>query len=183
MNESKFAEFQYFIKRIKHARNGGSLNNGETLEDLEQRFRKQVENGLVIIDPGPQEIAMDILLSGMSEENMDSQLTQLRRTGKCSFTLKEEFSNKLKSHNNPEKDMERALNLIIKALNVSGLRVQRQPLAVKMLEAAHNMSGFDFCDPDDLKLLFVKTIKRSGHVKKANPLELARIFNNLIPLR
>ncbi len=180
MNESIFAEFQYYIKRINNARKAGVLEKGDTLEDLEERFRMQVENGLVITDPDSQEISMEILLSDLSEDQKKQHLLELRKTGQTSFEIKKEKVSKLKGSGNKQDDMERALDLIISALKASGLRVQKQPLAVKMLQAAHELGDFSYTDPSDLKLLFVNTIRLSGHVKKADPLKLAEIFNKLI---
>ncbi|MFK5947230.1 MAG: hypothetical protein QM500_00485 [Methylococcales bacterium] len=181
MQETIFGEFQYFIKRINDARSGKSLSNGDTLEDLEQRFRLQVENGLVIIDPGAQEVAMEILLSDISEPQKRNHLFELRRTGKTSFQINRTQKATLSHNTDPQKDAERALHLIVKALNKAGIKVQKRALSVKMLLAAHELGEMDYCDPDDLKLLYVKTIKISGHVRKANPLVLAKIFNDILP--
>jgi len=51
MRESIFGEFQYFIRRINAFMNGSKLERGETIEDLEQRFRVQIERGLIIDEP------------------------------------------------------------------------------------------------------------------------------------
>jgi len=180
MKESIFAEFQYYIKRINKARKTGVLEKGDTVEDLEERFRMQVENGLVITEPDSQEIAMEILLSDLSEDNKKQSLLELRKTGQTSFQLKKEKTAKIQSAGNKQIDMERALDLIVSALKTSGLRVQKQPLGVKMLQAAHELGDFSYTDPDDLKLLFVNTIRLSGHVKKTDPLKLAETFNQLL---
>ncbi|MBF0266026.1 MAG: hypothetical protein HQL46_12205 [Gammaproteobacteria bacterium] len=180
MNESIFAEFQYYIKRINNARKSGVLEKGETLDNLEERFRLQVEKGLVISEPDSQEVAMEILLSDLTEDKKKAHLLELRKTGKTAFKIKKQTDAKLKTTGNKEADMERALNLIVSALKESGLRVQKQPLAVKMLMAAHELGNFSYTDPSDLKLLFVNTIKLSGHVKKADPLKLAETFNKLV---
>jgi len=76
--------------------------------------------------------------------------------------------------------MERALTMIHKALGQAGIRAQIQPLAVKMLHAAHELGDLDYTDPADLKLLFVKTLQLSGHAKKTDPVELAQIFNKVV---
>ncbi len=180
MKESIFAEFQYYIKRINNARKSGILEKGDTLEDLEERFRLQVETGLVMTDPDSQEISMEILLSDLSEDKKKEYLLELRKTGQTSFEIKKEKVTKLQGSGNKQVDMERALDLIVSALKASGLRIQKQPLGVKMLQAAHELGDFSYTDPDDLKLLFVNTIKLSGHVKKADPLKLAATFNQLL---
>ncbi len=180
MKKTIFAEFQYYIKRINNARNSGLLEKGDTLEDLEQRFRLQVENGLVITEPDAQELAMEILLSDATEELKLKYLLELRKTGQTSFILEKQDVSRIKSTGNKKNDMDNALDLILNALKTAGLRVQRQPLGIKMLQAAHELGDFNYSDSSDLKLLFVNTIKLSGHVKKADPLELAKIFNNLI---
>jgi len=180
VEDSIFAEFQYFIKRINNARAGIKLTNGETLEDLEQRFRIQVENGLVIHDPDGQELAMDILLSNISEAEKRKHLTKLRTTGSCDFRASTSQAKMLSSTGSKEGDMERAVDLMIKALKKAGVKAQKQKLGIKMFHAAHEMNNVDFCDPDDLKLLFVRTINISGHVKKGNPIELAESFNSIL---
>jgi len=180
MKESIFAEFQYYIKRINNARKSGVLEKGETLEDLEERFRVQVEKGLVMTDPDSQEISMEILLSDLSEDTKKQHLLELRKTGQTSFEIKKEESSKLKGSGNKQDDMERALDLIVSALKAAGLRVQKQPLGIKMLQAAHELGDFSYTDPSDLKLLFVNTIRLSGHVKKTDPIKLAKIFNKLV---
>jgi len=70
--------------------------------------------------------------------------------------------------------------MIHKALGQAGIRAQIQPLAVKMLHAAHELGELDYTDPADLRLLFVNTLKISGHAKKADPAELAAIFNKVV---
>lgn len=182
MKESIFAEFQYFIRRINTYRSGGSLAPGETIEDLEHRFMVQVEKGLVISNPDSQEVAMEVLLSNLSENEKRNHLFELRRTGKTNFKLKKAESKTLKSNQglSLEQKREKTLDLILSALKKSGIRVQRQPLGVKMLMAEYELKNVNYDDPKDLKLLFVSTIKLSGHAKKANPLELAVIFNNLL---
>jgi hypothetical protein len=180
MKESIFTEFQYYIKRINNARKSGVLEKGDTLEDLEERFRLQVENGLVMTDPDSQEISMEILLSDLSEDKKKEYLLELRKKGQTSFEIKKEKVTKLQGSGNKQVDMERALDLIVSALKASGLRVQKQPLGMKMLQAAHELGDFNYTDPSDLKLLFVNTIKLSGHVKKADPLKLAATFNKLV---
>lgn len=180
MTKSIFAEFQYYIKRINNARKSGILDKGDTLEDLEERFRIQVQNGLVITDPESQEISMEILLSDLLEDKKREHLLELRKTGQTSFEIKKEQVSKFNGSGNKQNDMEQALDLIVSALKQAGLRVQKQPLGVKMLQAAHDLGNFSYADPSDLKLLFVNTIKLSGHVKKADPLKLAQIFNKLI---
>ena len=180
MKKSIFAEFQYFIKRINNARKSGFLENGDTLEDLEERFRLQIQNGLVITEPDSQELAIEILLCDDSEELKLKYLLELRKTGQTSFKIKKENISRTKGTGNKQNDMDNALDLILNALKKAGLRVQRQPLGIKMLQAAHDLGDFNYTDSSDLKLLFVNTIKLSGHVKKADPLELAKIFNNLV---
>ena len=66
-----------------------------------------------------------------------------------------------KGSGNKQDDMERALDLIVNALKASGLRVQKQPLGVKMLQAAHALEDISYNDPSGLKLLFVNTIRLS----------------------
>ena len=180
MKKSIFAEFQYYIKRINNARLNGVLEKGDTLDDLEERFRLQVQNGLVISDPDSQELAMEILLADISEELKREHLLELRKTGRTSFEIKKENVSKSNGSGNKQQDMEYALDLIVNALKTAGLRVQKQPLGVKMLQAAHNLGDFSYNDSSDLKLLFVNTIMLSGHVKKADPHELAKIFNKLV---
>ena len=182
MKESIFAEFQYFIRRINGFRSGVKLSAGETIEDLEQRFRVQVERGLVIIEPHEQEIVMEILLSNLNESEKRLHIMELRRTGKTSYQFKKANSkeNGRESTLTLEQKRERALDLMILALNKVGVKVQKQPLAVKMLLSEYELENFDYDSPDDLKLLFVNTIKISGHVKKVNPAELAVIFNDLL---
>ena len=180
MKKTIFEEFQYYIKRINNARLSGILEKGETLDNLEERFRIQVQNGLVITEPDAQELAMEILLSDISEERKREYLLELRKTGQTSFEIKKENVTKSNGSGNKQQDMEYALDLIVNALKTAGLRVQKQPLGVKMLQAAHNLSDFSYSDTSDLKLLFVNTIMLSGHVKKADPQELAKIFNRLV---
>lgn len=182
MKESIFAEFQYFIRRINGYRAGASLTAGETIEDLEQRFRIQVENGLVINDPGNQEIAMEILLSDFSEQEKRQHLMELRRTGKTNFTIKKAEAVTLKSSQglSQEEKRERALDLIAEALKKAGLKVQKQPLGVKMLMAEFELKNVNYDDPKDLRLLLVNTVKISGHAKKVDPIQLANIFNKLL---
>ena len=180
MKKTIFEEFQYYIKRINNARLTGILEKGDTLEDLEERFRIQVQNGLVITEPDAQELAMEILLSDISEDRKREHLLELRKTGQTSFEIKKEKVSKLNGSGNKQQDMEYALDLIVNALKTAGLRVQKQPLGVKMLQAAHNLGDFSYSDTSDLKLLFVNTIMLSGHVKKADPQELAKIFNQLV---
>jgi hypothetical protein len=182
MKESIFAEFQYFIRRINGYRSGVKLGAGESIEDLEQRFRVQVERGLVIIEPHEQEIVMEILLSSLNESEKRLHIMELRRTGKTSYQFQKTNSKESckGSSLTLEQKRERALDLMIAALNTAGVKAQKQPLAVKMLMAEYSLENFNFDSPDDLKLLFVNTVKISGHVKKANPAELALIFNDLM---
>ncbi len=180
MKKTIFEEFQYYIKRINNARLSGILEKGNTLEDLEERFRIQVQNGLVITEPDAQELAMEILLSDILEDRKREYLLELRKTGQTSFEIKKEKVSKPNGSGNKQQDMEYALDLIVNALKTAGLRVQKQPLGVKMLQAAHNLGDFSYSDTSDLKLLFVNTIMLSGHVKKADPQELAKIFNQLV---
>jgi len=180
MKKTLFEEFQYYIKRVNNARKLGILENGDTLDDLEERFRLQVQNGLVMTDPDSQELAMEILLSDISEDEKREYLLELRKTGQTSFVIKKVNVSKPNESGNKQNDMDHALDLIMNALKTAGLRVQRQPLGVKMLQAAHDLGDYSYTDPGDLKLLFVNTIKLSGHVKKADPFELAKIFNTLV---
>ncbi len=182
MKESIFAEFQYFIKRIKNHRNGGKLAAHETIEDLEQRFRLQVENGLVIIDPTSQEIVMEILLSDLDEDKMKEHIFELRRTGKTNFKLTNNDSKYIQSRKELTKEQkkERALDLMLAALKECGVNAQKQPLAVKMLIAEHELKSVDYDNIDDLKLLMVSTVKISGHAKKVEPARLAKIFNQYL---
>lgn len=182
MKESMFAEFQYFIRRINAYRAGGNLNTGETIEDLEQRFRVQVERGLIINEPGNQEVAMEILLSELSENDKRDHLIALRKTGKTNFKYKEKETKTLRSSKelSLEDKKERALDLIIKALKKAGVSAQKQPLAIKMFMAEYELKNIDYDDPKDLRLLLVHTVKISGHAKKVNPIELASIFNKLL---
>lgn len=182
MKESIFGEFQYFIKRINSYRSGVNLAPGETIEDLEQRFRIQVENGLVINNPQNQEIAMEILLSDLSEKVKKEHLMDLRKTGKTNFKFKKPETKMLKSSQelSLNQKRERALDFIVEALKVSGVKVQKQPLGVKMLMAEYNLKNIDYDNPKDLRLLLVDTVKLSGHAKKANPLNLANSFNRIL---
>ena len=182
MKESIFAEFQYFIRRINGFRSGLKLSAGETIEDLEQRFRVQVERGLVIIEPHEQEIVMEILLSSLNESDKRLHIMELRKTGKTSYQFQKTNSKESgrESSLTLEQKRERALDLMISALNTAGVKVQKQPLAVKMLMAEYSLENFDYDSPADLKLLFVNTVKISGHVKKVNPAALAVIFNDLM---
>ena len=179
MNESIFGEFQYFIKRINGYRDSGKLPSGESIEDLEQRFRIQVVNGLVITEPGAQEIAMEILLSDLSEQEQRGHLMTLRKTGNTEFKLKKAKPKVLKKTESVDQKRERALNLFVKTLTKAGLKIQRQSLGVKMLYAEHELKSFDYDDLRDLKLLFVNTIKISGHAKKADPVKLANVFKQV----
>ncbi len=182
MKESIFGEFQYFIRRITAYRAGASLAAGETIEDLEQRFRVQVENGLIIREPSNQEIAMEILLSELTENEKRQHLMTLRKTGKTDFTVKKTEIKKLKSSQTLSlaQKRERALDLIAEALKKSGVKLQKQPLGVKMLMAEYELKKLDYDDPEDLKLLLVNTVKISGHAKKVNPLQLANTFNEIL---
>lgn len=182
MKESIFAEFQYFIKRINEFRSGLDLKGGQTIEDLEQRFRVQVERGLVISDPDAQEVAMEILLSDLSEDKKRQHLMELRRTGKTNFEIKRSPLKTISSNRNlsPEQKKERALDLIILALKKVGVIAQKQPLAVKMFMADYELKGINYDDHNDLKLLLVKTTQLSGHAKKANAEMLAKAFNDLL---
>jgi len=181
MSASLFSEFQYFIKKINLARAGKSPGKNETLEDLEQRFQKQVERGLVIIEPDEQELVMEVLLAHIPEERKLKFIRDVKKTGSCDFEIKKQSQIKVSAKSpNLSEDRDRALDLIIKALKQAGIKVQRQPLGIKMMYAAHELGKFDYHDANDLKLLFVKTIKFSGHVKKADPQELATIFSKLV---
>lgn len=182
MEKSIFSEFQYFIKRINSFRLGSSLSPGETIEDLEQRFRVQIERGLVISEPGAQEVAMEVLLSNISEDEKKHHVLELRRTGKTNFAIKKPESQKIKSKNplTLEQKRERALDLMVKALDSVGVKVQRQPFGVKMLMAEYELKDVDYDDPKDLRLLLVNTVKISGHAKKTEPVELALVFNKYL---
>lgn len=187
MKESIFGEFQYFIKRINSFRSGGVLSSsflsdGERLEDLEQRFRVQIERGLVISEPHSQEVAMEVLLSDLSEETKKRHILELRRTGKTDFKLERLASKVIKSEESLtlEQKKERALDLMIASLKEVGVKVQKQPLAVKMLMAEYELKGVDYDDPKDLKLLIVNTVKISGHAKKADPERLAKVFSDML---
>jgi hypothetical protein len=182
MKESIFAEFQYFIRRINGYRAGGNLNTGETIEDLEQRFLTQVERGLVINDPDNQEVAMEILLSELSENDKRDHLMELRKTGRTNFKIKKSETKKLKSSQelNTHQKKERALDFIFEALKKSGINVQKQPLGVKMLMAEYELKNVNYDDPKDLRLLLVNTVTISGHAKKVDPVKLAKIFNEII---
>lgn len=182
MKESIFGEFQYFIKRINAFRNGEKLKHGETIEDIEQRFRVQIERGLVIDEPQAQEMVMQILLSDLPESKQKQHIMELRRTGKTNFSLKKSASTttNTKQALTLEQQRERALDLIHKALKMVGVVTQKQPLGVKMLMAEYELKNVDYNEPKDLKLLLVSTVKISGHAKKADPAELAMVFNKLI---
>jgi len=78
MQDSIFAEFQYFIKRINGYRSGKPLAPGETLDDLEKRFRLQVSRGLVIDEPHGQELAMEVLLSDLPEKDTSYRAPSLK---------------------------------------------------------------------------------------------------------
>jgi hypothetical protein len=182
MKESIFGEFQYFIRRINAYNAGANLTNGETIEDLEQRFRVQVESGLVINEPQNQEIAMAILLSELSEMEKRQYLMELRKTGKTKFEMKKAEAKTLNSLQGLSLDQkrERALDLIAETLKKANVKAQKQPLGVKMLMAEYELNNFNYDDPKDLRLLFVNTIRISGHAKKADPLQLANIFNKIL---
>lgn len=182
MKDSIFGEFQYFIKRINAARNGAKLQQGETIEDLEQRFRVQIERGLVIDEPDAQEVAMEILLSDLSESKKKQHLLELRRTGTTNFAIKKAKSKTIisKQPMTLEQKRERALDLIHKALSCVGVKAQKQPLGVKMIMAEYELKNIDYDDPKDLKLLLVNTVKISGHAKKTEPGQLAQVFNQLL---
>jgi len=182
MKETIFAEFQYFIRRINAYKKDASLSPGETIEDLEQRFRVQVEKGLVISHPGNQEVAMEILLSNLPEDDKRAHLLSLRKTGKTTFEFKKEPPKKIKASASltTNEKRERALDLIVEALDLSGVKAQKQPLGVKMLMAEYELKDVDYDDPKDLRLLLVETIKMSGHAKKTEPITLANNFNKLV---
>lgn len=182
MKESIFGEFQYFIRRINAFRSGGSLAANETIEDLEQRFRVQIERGLVIHDPCSQEVVMEVLLSDLSEDAKKGHIIEIRKTGKTNFELKIPSSKvtKLNQGLTLEQKKERALDLMILALKKVGIKTQKQPLAVKMFMAEYELKDVDYDDPKDLKLLLVKTVQISGHAKKAEPERLAKVFNDLL---
>ncbi len=173
-----FDEFEYFIKRIQKARNGQNLPDGEYLEDLEIRFRLQVENGLVIHDAENQELAMEALLLDIpdSDKNM---LIQAIRHSRLTGELKDKLLRKDKAQmpkatRSNQALLESSLDLFCETLRSCGLRIQRQPLGVKMLHAAHALPELDLNDERDVKLLFVKTCELSGHAKKTDPVMLAR---------
>ena len=181
MEESLFAEFQYFIKRINTARKGGRLKGGETLEDLELRFRRQVENGLVIINPDAQELAMEILLdTEISEVQKRAHIRELRLSGSTDYATKNTGRIRREIAPSTDRDRERVLGWMVQALQRAGVRVQKQPLGIKMLIAAHEIGNVDYHDHGDIKLLFAKTIKLSGHAKKVDPVKLATLFNNIL---
>lgn len=71
------------LQRFLSVYEGNSLvpQKGETLEYLEERFRLQVESGLVITEPDSQELAMEILFSDISEDKKREHLLELRKTG------------------------------------------------------------------------------------------------------
>lgn len=185
MKGSIFGEFQYFIKRIHAFRNGGTLARGETIEDLEQRFRVQVEKGLVINEPEAQALAMDILLSDLSETEQRHHLMALRRTGKTDFKPQHAAptTSVIPQNADLQTQREKALALIHDALSDVGVRAQKQPLGVKMLMAEFELKEMNYADPEDLKLLLVNTIKLSGHGKKADPVRLAQAFNHRLGAR
>tara|TARA_Y100001934_G_C12330741_1_gene764925 strand:- start:1113 stop:1670 length:558 start_codon:yes stop_codon:yes gene_type:complete len=182
MKESIFGEFQYFIRRINTFRNGGKLAPNESIEDLEQRFRMQIERGLVVHEPHAQEIVMEVLLSDLPEAVKKGHILSVRRTGKTDFELKASHTKKLHATQGLtlEQKKEKALDLIILALKKVGLKVQKQPLAVKMYMAEYELKDVDYDDPKDLKLLLVKTVQISGHAKKVNPNELAKTFSDMV---
>lgn len=182
MKDSIFSEFQYFIRRVGGYRNGARLQAGETIEDLEQRFRVQIERGLVISEPSAQEMAMEILLSDLSESKQRKHLFELRKFGTTEFEMGASKAKKIQSQPGLtlQKKKERALDWMVKALKSVGVTAQRQPLGVKMLMAEHELNKIDYDDPKDLKLLLVGTVKLSGHAKKANPMDLAESFNKII---
>lgn len=182
MRESIFAEFQYFIKRINAFRSGVSLKSGETIEDLEQRFRVQIERGLVISEPSAQEVAMEILLSEQPESEKRQHIMTLRRTGKTDFAVKKGQVKSLSSKKvlTLEQKRVRALDLIHGSLEKLGIKAQKQPLGVKMILAEFELNNVNYDDPNDLKLLLVNTVKISGHAKKVDPAALAKVFNSMI---
>lgn len=179
MEDSIFGEFQYFIKRIQAFRNGDMLTRGETIEDLELRFRVQVEKGLVIDEPEAQALAMDILLSDLPETEQRRHLMELRRTGKTDFKPQHtaQKTSVISKNADLQTQREKALTLIHDALSDVGVRAQKQPLGVKMLMAEFELKEMNYADPKDLKLLLVNTVKLSGHSKKADPARLAQAFN------
>ena len=181
MHESIFGEFQYFIRRINGFRAGSPLAQGETIEDLELRFRVQVENGMVINDPDSQEIAMEILLSDLTELEKRRHLMELRKTGRTSFKAKKVGPKvlKLASNETIHDKREKALDLIVRSLQKVGVKARRQPLGVKMLYAEHELKTVDYDDIRDLKLLLVNTVRISGHAKKVSPEKLANVFNEM----
>jgi hypothetical protein len=182
MKESIFGEFQYFIKRINAFRSGGSLAANETIEDLEQRFRVQIERGLVVHEPHSQEVVMEVLLSDLPENAKRKHILEVRRTGDTDFELKNASSKVMKSNQGLtlEQKKEKALDLMITALKKVGVKTQKQPLAVKMFMAEYELGEVDYDDPKDLKLLFVKTVQISGHAKKAEPEKLAKVFSEML---
>jgi hypothetical protein len=182
MKESIFGEFQYFIKRINAFRNGGSLAANETIEDLEQRFRVQIERGLIVHEPYSQEVVMEVLLSDLSEDAKKAHILEVRKTGKTSFVMQGQSSKVMTSNQGLtlEQKKEKALDLIISALKQVGVKAQKQPLAVKMFMAEYELKDVDYDDPKDLKLLLVKTVQFSGHAKKAEPEKLAKAFSSLL---
>ena len=182
MKESIFGEFQYFIKRINAFRNSGKLNQGETIEDLEQRFRVQIERGLILDEPHEQEVAMEVLLSELPEPQKKQHLMELRRYGKTNFSIKKGEAKRLHSPNSltEQQKKERALDLIHKSLKDVGINAQKQPLGVKMLIAEFELKNVNYDDPKDLKLLLVNTLRISGHAKKTSPDKIANAFNNIL---
>ncbi len=182
MKESIFGEFQYFIRRINAYRNSGKIDPNETIEDLEQRFRVQIERGLVVHDPESQEVVMQVLLSDLPEVAKKEHILSIRRTGKSDFELRGSENRKISSSKSLtlEEKKERALDWIILALKKVGVRTQKQPLAVKMFMAEYELKNVDYDDPKDLKLLLVKTVQFSGHAKKADPKALAKAFSDLL---
>jgi hypothetical protein len=182
MKESIFGEFQYFIRRINAFRSGGSLGANETIEDLEQRFRVQIERGLVVHEPHSQEVVMEVLLSDLPEDKKKAHILEVRRTGDTNFELKSNSSKVMKSNQGLtlEQKKEKALDLIILALKKVGVKTQKQPLAVKMFMAEYELKDVNYDDPKDLKLLFVKTVQISGHAKKADPEKLAKVFSEML---
>lgn len=182
MKESIFGEFQYFIKRINAFRKGGRLAIGETIEDLEQRFRVQIEKGLVINDPYGQEVAMEVLLSDLSEDVKKEHVLEIRRTGRTSFEIQKPVAKVVHSNKGLtlEQKKEKALDLMIAALKMVGVKANKQPLAVKMFMAEYELGGVNYDDPKDLKLLLFKTVQISGHAKKTEPERLAEVFNEML---
>jgi len=182
MQDSIFGEFQYFIRRINAFRSNGHLAKGESIEDLEQRFRVQLERGLVIHEPYSQEVAMEVLLSDLSESAKKAHILEIRRTGKTNFEIKTTAAKVMAGHQalTLEQKKERAVDLMVKALKEVGVKAQKQPLAVKMFMAAHQLNAVDYDNPKDLRLLMVNTLQMSGHAKKADPELLAKVFNKLL---